>query len=141
MSVDLTKWSRGLEYVGERDAVHAAVIIGISKQKLKAGDSVRFIDKHCLDIEKCNPDIRHGIVSPFLESDAPAETAVPVLLKPDSTSNLRHHYDVSFAGKEETEDGDNDAMKQEIKDLREALREAKDRRDAEDEYDNCRGCY
>ena len=142
MSVDLKKWSKELKEVGKRDAVHAPVIIATSMQKLKPGQGVCFIDKKFTMVIGCKPDVRHGIVTPFLENDAPAETAVPILLIPESTSNLRHHYDVSFAGKEEPEEDKDEqiqAMLQEIRVLKDELQDAKD--NAEDEDDGCRGCY
>ena len=140
MSVDLKSWSKELKDVGKRDAVHAPVIIATSMQKLKPGHSVCFIDKKCTMVIGCKPDVRHGIVSPFLESDAPAETAIPILLIPDSTSNLRHHYDVSFSGKEEPEKDKDEqikALNDEINGLKEDLELANNG----DEDDGCRGCY
>lgn len=140
MSVDLTKWRRDLADVGKRDAVHAPVIIAFCGKKLKACDSVKFVDAKCTVVEKCAPEIRHGVVSPFLESDAPAETAVAILLIPDSTSNLRHHYDVSFAEKEEPEEDKDEqiqSLKREIRGLEEDLQLA----NSVDEDDGCRGCY
>ena len=141
MSVDLTKWFRDLKDVGKRDAVHAPVIIAASLQKLKPGESVMFEDKNCTMVIKCKTEVRHGIVSPFLDGDAPAETAIPILLIPESTSNLRHHYDVSFAGKEEPEE---DAKEEQIQSLRSQIKELKEElEDARevDEDDGCRGCY
>ena len=140
MSVDLTKWSKELKEFGKRDAVHAPVIIAFCGKKLKACDSVKFVDAKCTVVEKCAPEIRHGVVSPFLESDAPAETAVAIMLIPESTSNLRHHYDVSFAGKEEPKEDKDDlvsSLRVEIEQLEAALEQAR----TVDEDDGCRGCY
>lgn len=140
MSVEITKWDHDLKDVGKRDAVHAPVIVAFCTKKLKAGESVRFLDNKCTAVEKCYAELRHGVVSPFLESDAPAETAVAIFLRPESTSNLRHHYDVAFAGKEEPEDDKDERIKQledEINGLKEDLELAREM----DEDDGCLGCY
>ena len=140
MSVDLKRWSIELKDVGKRDAVHAPVIIASSLQKLKPGESVMFEDNKCTMVIKCKPEIRHGIVSPFLERDAPAETAVPILLIPDSTSNLRHHYDVYFAGKEEPQEDRDEQIQAMLQEIRVLKGELQDAREVEED-DGCRGCY
>jgi len=79
--------------LGFRDAAHVPVVLVSSSQKMKPGDSVRFVDQRLTEVEKSKADVRHAIVDPFLKSIKQGDKFF-VLLNPGLVVKLIHQFDV-----------------------------------------------
>ncbi len=101
---------------GRRDAFHVPGVLVATDQILLGGESVRFTDSECTKVTTCSGNARHAIVDPFL-GQVGGGVLFWVLLVPELTTNLVHHFDINTAPVEDVEDDD------------------------EDEDDNCKGCY
>lgn len=145
--------SFNLDDCGHRDAFHAPAILVCTDDKLKPGDFIRFITPKKV-YKATSRQSSHGIVDPFLPS-LDKGVAFWVLLNPDSTSNLQHHFDLSFQS--EIEDNieedkkyddlrtDYNILASQLQDVEKQLREEKRKsellEDANDDDSGCRGCY
>lgn len=141
--------------LGKRDAVHAPIVCVTSKENLSAGENVRFVDQALTEVVKCGKMDKHAVVDPFLTGNTKGKF-FQVLLIPNITSNLQHHYEVNLVidGPDPQDD-----LKKQIKELQDILREKeidllstktdlkdaektiRDLEAAEDDYDGCKGCY
>ena len=105
--------------VGKRDAMHVPVVLVTTLDKLKAGDSIQFVDSANTRVEKSDKIGRHGIVDPFIGTLKPGNRFW-VFLVPEIVGNLVHHYDIMINNKVEVEE---------------------DEEDDDDDDDGCSGCY
>lgn len=151
--------SANLNDCGYRDAFHAPAILACSDDKLKPGDFVRFLTAKKV-YKATSRQSSHGIVDPFLPN-VDKGVAFWVLLNPDSTSNLQHHFDLNFQSEieditkdiKDVEDKNYDDLLTDYNILEDKLRNTekelrKERRRLEimeegSSYDDnsCRGCY
>jgi hypothetical protein len=107
--------------VGTRDAVHVPVVLVTAHDKIKAGDNVRFADDTYKMVVKTEKSRRHAIVDPFLPDNFNITNSFLVMLVPDATLKLVHHYDLAFT----------DVPKAYVEPIE----------DNDDEDNGCRGCY
>ena len=91
--------SSNFNEVGQKDAVHMAIVTVMCHDTLRRGQPVRFIDETFQEVTTCEyqPEYRHGIADPFYpEEYIPSGTPFVVLLPPGTAGNLRHEYDLKF---------------------------------------------
>lgn len=147
--------SANLNDCGYRDAFHAPAILACSDDKLKPGDFVRFLTAKKV-YKATSRQSSHGIVDPFL-SNVDKGVAFWVLLNPDSTSNLQHHFDLNFQSEIEADSVENmkyddlltdynilaGKLRNTEKELREERRRLEIMEEGNSGYDDnsCRGCY
>ncbi len=82
---------------GHRDAYHipGILVTAAGDQEIQAGDNIRFVDYTNYEIaEKCEKAERHGVADPFIKSTIGDGEAFLVLLDPDMTQGLTHHFEL-----------------------------------------------
>ncbi len=83
--------------VGTRDAFHVAAILVTSNNSLNPGEHVRFTDDTYTMVERVTGHNKaHAIVDPWLEGPPRPGKKFLVVLMPDSSTNLRHHFDLKY---------------------------------------------
>lgn len=86
---------------GRRDAYHMPGILADCCDELTPGTSVVFVDGRLTRVRACEEgENRHGIVDPFLAAPVDGEV-FHVLLVPQLTANLTHHYDIDLGSGQE----------------------------------------
>lgn len=118
------------EHLGRRDAFHVPVVLARSAEYLVGGEFVKFTNSaftHVVSVDEA--EFAQGVVSPWIHSAWPGQLFW-VMLKPDTTSNLTHHFDIEGAK-------DKAAVLDEVAKLKAKVAELKEELD----QDGCRGCY
>lgn len=118
---------------GVRDAFHVGCVLVRSNVAIQPGQKVRFVNDLFQEVVPAGSLAAHAIADPFVSAFGPPGTCLFwVILMPDTTRNLAHHFDLNisdvaigprpYTPPPEDEDDEDDE-------------------DDDDDYDDsCRGC-
>lgn len=111
--------------IGFRDAFHVPAVAVVSRENLKPGTFVRFVDNEMTEVRSVEgAEIFHGIVDPFVDCLIEPGVVFYVLVHPDMSKNLRHDFTIDMES----------AKTQRVW-------TEQDEEDDEWLNDSCRGCY
>lgn len=117
---------------GLRDAFHVGCVLVRSQHPIQPGQKVRFVNDLFQEVVPAGSQAAHAIADPFVSSfGPPGATLFWVILMPDTTRNLTHHFelnvtDVPIGPRPYTPSPDDDEDDEDEDDV--------------DAYDSCRGC-
>lgn len=83
---------------GSKDAFHCPAVLVCSSQIVVPGQRVNFQDKTLRHVKVDIHGNGHGVADPFLNEPIQPGTYFWVLLMPETTKNLSHHFDVVVEG-------------------------------------------